>query len=49
MGPIRSGRNMNCREPGGPSSAMANEQNNDISNKSKIKSYISERRNIQCR
>ena len=37
MGPIRSGRKMNRREPGGPSSAMANEQNNDISNKLIIK------------
>ena len=34
MGPIRSGRTKNRREPGGPSSAMAGEQN-DISNTSK--------------
>ena len=37
MGLIRSGRTKNRREPGGPSSAMANEHNNDISNKSNIK------------
>ena len=36
MGPIRSGRTKNRREPGGPSSAMADEQT-DISNTTKIK------------
>ena len=39
MGPIRSGRTKNRREPGGPSSAMADEQT-DISNTSKIKKSV---------